>query len=174
MCYSHPLATCPTNAWLLEYLKDWDQTGARVHVWDYVVTFIHYICPHANWTVLKPNLLTYMQHGAAGYMGQGASHIHGTEFAELRAWVLAKLMWNPSQDVDRLIDEFLMGYYGPAAQPIREYVTLLQRSVDNPPIHLGIKKDPLRLPMPGSTLMFDRIQADARDADTAFACATFN
>ena len=174
MCYSHPLATCPTNTWLLDCLKDWDQAGARVHVWDYVVTFVHYICPHANWTVLKPNLLTYMENGAAGYMGQGASHIHGTEFAELRAWVLAKLMWEPSQDVDKLIDEFLDGYYGPAAGPIREYITTLQNSVDNPPIHLGIKNDPLRRPMPGSTLTLDRILTGAGDAASAFAYATFN
>ena len=174
LCYSHPLATCPTNAWLLDYLKEWDQVGARVHVWDYVVTFVHYICPHANWNVLKPNLLTYMQHGATGYMGQGASHIHGTEFAELRAWVLAKLMWDPSLDTDKLIDEFLAGYYGPAAGPIREYVTMLQNSVDNPPIHLGIKNNPLRLPMPGSTLTLDRILPGSGDAASAFAYAAFD
>ena len=174
MCYSHPLESCPTNAWLLDYLKEWDQVGARVHVWDYVVTFVHYICPHPNWNVLKPNLLTYMQHGATGYMGQGASHIHSTELAELRAWVLARLMWDPSQDADKLIDEFLGGYYGPAAGPIREYITMLERSVDNPPIHLGIKNNPLRLPMPGSTLTLDRILPGSGESATAFASATFD
>jgi hypothetical protein len=45
--------------------------------------------------------------------------------AEMRAWVLAQLMWNPQQDDRALIREFLNGYYGKAAGPIWRYMELL-------------------------------------------------
>jgi hypothetical protein len=37
--------------------------------------------------------------------------------SEMRAWVLAQLLWNPDQDDRALIKEFLDGYFGPAAAP---------------------------------------------------------
>ena len=49
--------------------------------------------------------------------------------AELRAWVLAQLLWNPQQDDKALIKEFLEGYYGKsAAQPIYAYLELMHEA----------------------------------------------
>lgn len=46
--------------------------------------------------------------------------------AELRAWVLAQLLWNPRQNDRALINEFLEGYYGPGAAPhLRRYLELM-------------------------------------------------
>jgi hypothetical protein len=49
--------------------------------------------------------------------------------AELRSWVLARLLWNPAQDPERLREEFLRGYFGPAAGPIGDYLKLLEKAV---------------------------------------------
>jgi hypothetical protein len=49
--------------------------------------------------------------------------------AELRAWLLAQLLWNPQQDDKALIKEFLEGYYGkPAAEPIYGYLQLMHEA----------------------------------------------
>ena len=48
--------------------------------------------------------------------------------AELRAWVLAQLLWNPQQDDRALIREFLDGYYGPGSQWIEAYLELLENA----------------------------------------------
>jgi len=49
--------------------------------------------------------------------------------AEMRAWVLAQLLWNPFQDDRLLIKEFLMGYYGKeSARYIQEYMDLMVQS----------------------------------------------
>jgi hypothetical protein len=45
--------------------------------------------------------------------------------SELRAWVLAQLLYNPYQDDRVLIKEFLEGYYGAAADKIRQYMDLM-------------------------------------------------
>jgi hypothetical protein len=60
---------------------------------------------------------------------EGAYQSNGAEMAELRAWVLAQLLWNPHQDDRALIREFLEGYYGSAAaRPINRYLALMQEA----------------------------------------------
>jgi len=47
---------------------------------------------------------------------------------ELRAWVLAQLLWNPNQNDRALIREFLDGYYGAAGVPIAQYMDALDHA----------------------------------------------
>ena len=64
-----------------------------------------------------------------GVFEEGAYAGPGAEMAELRAWVLAQLLWNPQQDDRALIKEFLRGYYGKRAGDIIErYLELMQRA----------------------------------------------
>jgi hypothetical protein len=53
----------------------------------------------------------------------------GGENAELRSYVMARLLWNPSVDVSGIINEFMTAYYGKAARPMRAYFDLLHRQV---------------------------------------------
>jgi hypothetical protein len=43
--------------------------------------------------------------------------------------MLAKLLWNPALDPRRLREEFLDGYYGPAAGPVGGYLDLMEAAV---------------------------------------------
>lgn len=42
---------------------------------------------------------------------------------------MARLLWNPSVDVNKTINEFMAAYYGKAARPMRAYLDLLQQQV---------------------------------------------
>lgn len=55
-------------------------------------------------------------------MGEGSFNTPGAEFASLRAWVIARLLWDPEQDINELVREFCEAYYGPAASDIIEYI----------------------------------------------------
>jgi hypothetical protein len=60
----------------------------------------------------------------------------------LRAFVLARLLWDPEADVDELVNDFMHGYYGRAGQQIREYFDLLHaRLTPETHIHLGLAPD---------------------------------
>ena len=50
----------------------------------------------------------------------------GGAFAELKTWILAKLMWNPNQDTMKLAAEFIADFYGPAAPYVQRYFDLCQ------------------------------------------------
>ena len=49
----------------------------------------------------------------------------GGDFAELRAYLVSKLMWNPEANVDSLMQHFLHGYYGEAAPYLYQYIKVM-------------------------------------------------
>ena len=59
-----------------------------------------------------------MSDGVRGIFEEGAYQTPGAEMMELRAYMLARLLWNPNYGAARARDEFLDGYYGPAAPPM--------------------------------------------------------
>lgn len=107
----------PANAAFANDIRDWSKLCQRLYIWDYTTDFAHYVQPHPNWFTLDANLRFFHANGVRGVFEQGAYQSHGSEMAELRAWVLAQLLWNPRQDGRALIHEFLEGYYGTDAAP---------------------------------------------------------
>lgn len=116
------------NKTFLQDLIGWAEISKRLYVWDYTTDFANYLQPHPNWYVLGPNIRLFARSNVKGVFEQGAYQSHGAEFAELRAWVLAQLLWDPTQDDRQLIREFLWGYYGAAAPFIQEYMDLMWQS----------------------------------------------
>jgi len=108
----------------------WSKICDRLYIWDYTTNFRHYVMPHPNLRVLGPNVKFFVDHNVKGIFEQGAYQSYGSEMAELRAWVLAKLLWNPALDGQKLIDEFIQGYYGPAAPYIKAYLNVTHDAVE--------------------------------------------
>ena len=115
-----------SNQAFADDIRGWSKICGRLYIWDYTTDFAHYVQPHPNWFTLGANVRFFSEHRVRGLFEQGAYQSHGSEMAELRAWVLARLLWNPKLDDRALIREFLNGYYGPdAARPIGRYMELL-------------------------------------------------
>lgn len=108
----------------------WSQISNRLYIWDYTTNFRHYILPHPNLRVLGPNVKFFADHNVTGIFEQGAYTSYGAEMAELRAWALAKLLWDPTRDGEALVNEFLSGYYGPAASSIKAYLKVMHDGVE--------------------------------------------
>jgi hypothetical protein len=127
--FSKPLAD-ERNKTFRDDIVGWSKICNRLYIWDYTTNFRHYVMPHPNLRVLGPNVKFFADHNVKGIFEQGAYQSYGAEMAELRAWVLAKLLWNPNRDGQKLIDEFIDGYYGPAAPHIREYLKVTHDAVE--------------------------------------------
>jgi len=126
--FSQPLAAEANRAFRND-IEGWSKLCDRLYVWDYVTNFRHYILPHPNLRVLAPNVRFFADHHVTGLFEQGNYQSRGGEMMELRAWMLAKLLWNPSLDGEKLIDEFLAGYFGPAAPHVRAYLDVVHDAV---------------------------------------------
>ncbi len=123
-----PLAD-PVNESFARDLRDWHRLTDRLYVWDYTTDFANFLLPFPNWYVLGPNVRFFHRHGVVGLFEQGAYQSFGGEMSELRAWVLAQLLWNPYQDDRKLIREFLAAYYGkPSARYILDYFELIRQA----------------------------------------------
>lgn len=141
-CFAHDFLNCPENASFVQDLQGWARIAPQLYIWDYVVNFSHYIMPFPNFRALQPNIKTLRANKAIGIMEQAAYQSRGGEFAELRAYVLAKLLWNPDGDVEEFINDFMFGYYGRSGQHVRRYFDLLHnRLTADTHIHLGLRPD---------------------------------
>jgi hypothetical protein len=114
-----------------------------MYAWHYVTDFSHYLMPFPNFNAIRKDILFYYREGVAGIFCQGDSQQGGGgEWAELRSYVLAKLLWNPMINVDAVIDDFLKGVYGAAAGPIREYFDMMHAAVTAPDQHFNLFSNP--------------------------------
>ena len=134
--FSKPLAD-ERNKPFRDDIIGWSQICNRLYIWDYTTNFRHHIMPHPNLRVLGPNVKFFVDHNVKGIFEQGAYTTNGAEMAELRAWVLAKLLWDPSRSGDQLVEEFLEGYYGPAAPYMKKYLATVHDAVDQSGDWLG-------------------------------------
>ena len=129
-CGRHlPIATNPREASFRKDMEDWAAKTSNIFVWDYVVQFRSMMNPFPNLHVLQPNLQFFRNHGVKEMFEQGTGPDNKTSWMELRTYLLAKLMWNPDLDVDSLTRDFCCGYYGPSAQPIREFYDEMHRAL---------------------------------------------
>jgi hypothetical protein len=141
-CFSHDFKSCPENRAFLDDLQKWSAIAPHLYIWDYVVNFSHYVMPYPNFRVLQPNIQTLRENHAIGIMEQAAYQSRGGEFAELRSYLISRLLWNPDTDVNKVIDDFMYGYYGRAGQLVKQYFDLLQNRVTpDTHIHLGLSPD---------------------------------
>ena len=106
-------------------MKAWNDIGAEIHIWDYTTNFVHYLVPMPNMPVVTENMKFYLEHGATGIMLQGTYNTLGGDSSPMRCWVWAKQLWDVSRDTRALMQDFIYGYFGTAAEPIWKYNDML-------------------------------------------------
>jgi|WetSurMetagenome_2_1015567.scaffolds.fasta_scaffold00667_7 hypothetical protein len=109
-------------------IENWGKIANDIIVWDYVIQFSNLISPFPNLHVLQPNLQFFVEHGVNAMFEQGNNEIGG-EFAELRSYMISKLLWDPYANADTVMNDFLNGYYGAAGKFIRKYIDIMREAL---------------------------------------------
>lgn len=170
-CFAHPFDKCEYNAKVMRDLQGWAQITGQLYIWHYNINFLHYLLPFPDFDELAADIPLYQRNGVVGLFMEGPPDRQGGgENAELRSYVMAKLMWNVRADVNKVVNEFHETCYGKAATPMRAYYDLLRSRVrqapDGPGYHLWIS-DPPSSPYLGgdflekATELFRQAEADA-------------
>jgi hypothetical protein len=127
----HPLTKCPNKSvWtktpaLVRDLVEWGKICNRIYIWDYTTNFKFYVPTYANFGALRENMRFYVDNHVRGMFPQGNSQSISGEFGEVRAYLLAKLMWDPYMSEEEYythMDEFLEAYYGEGWKYLRKYI----------------------------------------------------
>lgn len=143
-CSAHSLEGCDDHKVFITRLQEWSKISDRITIWDYFTDFNHYLLPFPNFESLKNDVKFYAENNCIGLFAQGGNVANngGGEFASLRAWVFARLMWNPYQDAQLLIDEFITNVYGGSAPFINSYVNMLHEKVKPDSVYFSIYSNP--------------------------------
>ena len=126
-CFGHALddESCERNAAFKKDIEEWSAICDNLYIWDYTTNFMYYLAPFPNLGVLRANVKFYKDHHVIGMFEQGNFQSTSGEFGELRAYLLAKLLWNPDmseEEYQRHMNEFLQDYYGAGWEHIRSYI----------------------------------------------------
>ena len=120
-----PLTDNASGQWFVSAMEGWSAISNNIFVWDYGINFDNQVSPFPNFHILQKNIQLFHRNHTTMHFAQ-VNGARGTDFAELRAYMLAKLMWDPYCDADSLQQTFMRGYYGDAAPYLSEYLKLLE------------------------------------------------
>lgn len=152
-------------------MEGWSAISNNIFVWDYGINFDNYVSPFPNFHILQDNIQLFLKNGVNMHFSQIASS-RGGDFAEMRTWMVSKLMWDPQADTDSLMNVFLNGYYGEASAPyLYQYIKTMEGALigsgerlwiyDSPVTHKkGMLKPEL---MWRYKALFDKAEAAAGD-----------
>jgi hypothetical protein len=130
-CYAHAIddPACAANAEFYKDLQDWAAICNRLYVWDYTTDFNQTLGVFPNFGVLRKNLEIFRENNVVGVFeqGVGSTVTCDTEFADLRAFLLASNMREEltEEDNENLCSGFLNAYYGEGAGEIETYLDFI-------------------------------------------------
>ena len=144
------------NRAFMEDIRGWSAICKQLYLWDYTTNFRDYPSPFPNVLALQGNVQFFHTNRVDYLFEQGAYQGRHGDFAELKAWLLARWLWNPDLPAEPLLQDFFKGYYGAAAPYARTYFDALHSYYRDPANHpLHIFEDPRR------TLLTDDFYARA-------------
>ncbi len=103
------------------FMKQWKNCAKNIIIWDYVVDFKHLVMPFPNFSVLAPNLDFFKENGAEGVFSQASREL-GSENAEMRAYLLAHLMFDKTADTEQILARYLKVVFGDASDDVRTFL----------------------------------------------------
>ena len=106
-------------------LEGWGKISKNIFMWDYGINYANLIAPFPNFHIMQPNMQLFKKSNTSMLFSEIES-TRGTDFAELRAYLTAKLMWNPDLNMDSLTYHFLNAYYGKAAPYLYDYIRIME------------------------------------------------
>ena len=142
-CFTHALSdeTCANNREFKKDIEEWSAICDNLYIWDYTYNAETYFSFFPNFDVLWDNVQFYKNHNVTGVFLEGQQVSVSGEFAELRSYLLAKLLWDPDMTEEEYyayMDEFLQYYYGAGWEKIKEYMTSMTAHAIKHNTHVGI------------------------------------
>jgi len=192
-CFRHPIENVchevdPDFGSFPDNLKKWAKICKRLYIWDYTTNFTNMSTLFPNLMALRPNMRFFAENGVVGMFSQGNSSNLNGELGELRAYLLAKLQWNPYMGESEYmghISEFCREYYGEGGSFIEQFVHLIHDCSEDGHMNMYFDNSANVISMKGysdrlagcfafydkASELFDRAEAETWGAGNKFAYA---
>jgi hypothetical protein len=129
--FPKPIATDPAVASIREAITGWRKIASNLEVYLYSAPWENYWFVEPCTYSAAENIKWASKNGVSNLFNQvsGFGDTYGSEAVLLRGWVYARLAWDPTQDPQKLIEDFVNGYYGPAAPAVLKAIKLVHTNV---------------------------------------------
>ncbi len=143
VCEAHPYVgdDHPASRAFVSNLQAWSKVTDSLYIWHYNTDFAHYLMPFPDFGEFPAVTRLYKNSGVKGIFFEGDA-TPGASDAELRSYVMARLLWDTATDTDAAVTEWMKGVYGPAWEPMRRWFDLPHEQARQPHNHLGIYDPP--------------------------------
>ncbi len=105
----------------------WGEKTNNIRIWDYTTQFTNFLAPFPNLHTLQPNIELFVENNAKWIFEQHSNQ--PSELFELRSYLTAQLLWNPTANPEEIMDDFLEGYYQAAAPIIKDYIETIHKEL---------------------------------------------
>lgn len=132
-CRTHALddPACAINVKIAKRLRNAGKRADELFIYDYRSSESHTFLPVPDLRHMRDNMRFLADCRVRGMYAETDIFCANSPCCEeLRAYVTAKLMWDPymsEQTFERHVDEFLCGYYGEGWRHIRNYLDIWER-----------------------------------------------
>lgn len=123
----------PSNSKNYHEILGWGKIATHVAVWDYWITYglYDFPTPYCMIQCIAPDLRLFADmHVETLFCEAEEGSEPGENFTALRHWLGHRLMVNPYQPAEPLIQTFMDGYYGAAAPKMNAYLKYLEERID--------------------------------------------
>ena len=124
-------------------ITNWAKAAKRLWVWYYPNPYGDPV-PIGNLEKLAKDFRFFRKIGVEGFfIEQDARGVYDSHnMPDLQTWLITKLMWNPDQDFNTLIEDFTDHFYGKAAPFVRKYLYALEKATQGMTSSMGWAAEP--------------------------------
>ena len=115
----------------LERMKAWAKKHNKFIAREYLAVYGFMGVAHVQPRIIAEDIRTVQSLGYLGYYWEACA-----DFAvnHLNAYVAARLLWDPEQDLDALLADYYVKAYGPAAPAMRAFFERMERAFEKRPV----------------------------------------
>jgi hypothetical protein len=126
-CHVHPIdeASCPANRKFLRYLREWSSLTRHAGIYEYYGHFFAF----TPWPIIhsmRRDIPLFKSLGLERFTSETQQNWANQGF---NFYVAAKLVEDPSRDIDALLNEYFSRFYGRASAPMRRYFDLWENAM---------------------------------------------
>jgi hypothetical protein len=118
-CYIHSINNTDCNAIAKQTFEGWQKLNATIYVRFYSAQYAYYFVPFIQYGNMAKNYEIVDEYGAEYIFDTAIGETMSSGFHDLLAYLKSELMWDHSQNVRGLIDDFMKVYYKDAYEPIK-------------------------------------------------------
>ena len=108
-------------------LEEWGRHADHISIWSYWRTYKGSLFPQVKKRAhIAEEIRMCRKNNVSMYYAENENPL-SRSFAMMQHWLMLKMLENPDQDIFRLSEKFISGYYGKAAPAILKYLDYLEK-----------------------------------------------